>query len=147
MNLIRNLIGLIITITLLPICTKAFIYTSNIPFEYNEINDEIALYQLREQLIIAYDMNVSSDSLNFTYKNKAFSLSLVNNKLLLQPGTQIYLNDIDSLHFDVRNNCIYVCYERNNKQYERIIGKQEWFYIDDFSACDVFNDYCDTSQE
>ena len=147
MNLIRNLIGLIITITLLPICMQAFIYTSNISFDYNEINDEIALSQLREQLLIAYDMQVTNDELSFIYKNKNYKLSFVNNKLLLQPGTQIYLNDVDDLYFNILNECIYVCYERNNKQYERIIGKQEGIYIDDFSACDVFNDYCDTGQE
>lgn len=147
MNLIRNLIGLIITITLLPICMQAFVYTSNISFDYNEINDEIALSQLREQLLIAYDMQVTNDELSFIYKNKNYKLSFVNNKLLLQPGTQIYLNDVDDLYFNILNECIYVCYERNNKQYERIIGKQERIYIDDFSACDVFNDYCDTSQE
>lgn len=147
MNLIRNIIGLIITITLLPICIQAFIYTSNISFEYNEINDEISLSQLREQLLIAYDMDVSGDSISFIYKNKHFTLSLVNNKLLLQPGTQIYLNNVDNLYFDIKNNCIYVCYERKNKQYERIIGKQEWFYIDDFSACDVLDAECDISEE
>ena len=147
MNLIRNLIGLIISVTMLPICIEAFIFGSKIPFDYNEINDEIAMYQLREQLLISYDMNINSDELNFKYKNKNFKLSLVNRKLLLQPGSQMYLNDIDDLYFDVRNGCIYVCYERNNKQYERVISKQEGLYIDNFSACDVLADEFDCSEE
>lgn len=147
MNLIRNLIGLIITIILLPICVEAFIYTSNIPFDYEQINDEIALNQLRQNLLIAYDMDVDSNKVSFTYKNKDFHLSLVNGNLLLQPGTQIYLSDIDDLYFEVKNGCVYVCYERNNKQYERIICKQERIYIDDFSACDVLDSDCDSSQE
>lgn len=147
MNLIRNLIGLIITITMLPICIEAFTFISKIPFDYNEINDEIALEQLREQLLISYDMEISSDELDFIYKNKQFSLSLVNRKLLLQPGTQMYLNDVDSLYFDVKNGCIYVCYEKGNKQYERVLCKQERFHIDDFSDCDVLDNESDSSEE
>lgn len=147
MYLIRNLIGLIITITMLPICIEAFTFTSNIKFNYNEINDELALAQLREQMLIAYDMYVSSDQIDFTYKNKGFKLSLVNNKLILQPGAQIYLADIDDLRFETRNGCVYVIYERNDKTYERVICQQERLYIDDFSACDVLDDGTDCGEE
>ncbi len=147
MNLIRTLLGLIITCTMLPITVQAFRFTSNIKFEYNEINDEIALMQLREILLIAYDMNIYSDELNFRYKNKDFSLSLVNNKLLLQPGTQIFLNDVDNIVFKTKNDFIYIEYERNNETYERLIGKQEGLYIDDFSNCDVSDDVCDNCEE
>ena len=107
MMLIRNLLGLIITITMHPVCMEAFMYVSDIPFNYNEINDEIALSQLREQLLISYDMYVSSDELNFIYKNKNFKLSMVNNKMIMQPGTQISLNDIDNLNFEMYNECKY----------------------------------------
>ena len=122
-------------------------YTSKIEFDYNEINDELALYQLRETLLIAYDMHISNNQLNFIYKNKNFKLSLVNNKLIMQPGTQIYLNDINNLSFKTKHGCIYVIYERDNKKYERVISKQEGIYIDNFSDCDVFTDECDCSQE
>ena len=132
---------------MLPICIHAFKYTGDIKFEYNEINDEIALMQLREILLITYDMHVASDELNFIYKNKEFKLSLVNNKLLLQPGTQIFLNDIDNLSFKIKNSFIYVEYERDNKVYERLIGRQERFYIDDFSYCDVLDDERDSNEE
>lgn len=141
MNLIRNLLGLIITITMLPVCVKAFEYASNIKFDYNEINDEIALMQLRETLLITYDMQYSEKLLAFRYKNKDFTLKLVNNKLLLQPGTQIYLNDIDDLSFINKNNCIYVIYERDNKEYERVLCNAKGLYLDDFSDCDVLD--CD----
>ena len=147
MNLIRNLLGLIITITLLPICIQAFIYVSNIDFDYNEINDEISLFQLREQLLITYDMDVYDDELDFIYKDKDYKLSLVNGKLILQPGTQIYLNDIDDLCFSIKNDCVFINYSRGNKKYERILCKQERFYIDDFSDCDVLTDEYNTSEE
>lgn len=147
MNLIRNILGLIITITMLPICIEAFIFTSNIGFDYNQINDEIALCELREQLLISYDMEVNSNELRFIYKNKNYTLSMVNEKLLLQPGTQIYLNDIDDINFEVMNGCIYINYQRDNKEYEKILCKQEGLYINDFSGCDVLATECDSSEE
>ena len=147
MNLIRNLIGLIITITMLPICISAYNYTSSLKFDYNEINDEIALMQLRELMLITYDLDITDRQLSFRYKNKTFTLSLVNNKLILQPGTQIYLNDIDDLYFDTKNNCIYVIYERNNNIYERVLCCQQGLYLDDFSDCPIVTDESDTSEE
>lgn len=132
---------------MLPICIESFNYVSNIPFEYNEINDELGLCQLREQLLIAYDMRVSPNEINFIYKNKNFRLSLVNGKLLMQPGSQMYLNDVDDLYFDTRNNCVYACYKKKNKYYERIICKEEGLYINDFSNCDVLTDEHNSSEE
>ena len=146
MNLIRNLVGLMIIVSMLPLCSMAFSYTSRIPFEYNEVSDELALAELREILLIAYDMRVSYSSLDFLYQNKDFSLSLVNRKMLLQPGTQIYLNDIDELHFEERGTVIYVIYERNNRKYERAIGANKGIYLDRFSDCDVHDDVSDSSE-
>ena len=146
MNLIRNLIGLLIIVSMLPLCSMAFSYTSKIPFEYNEISDELALAELREILLIAYDMDVSYGSLDFIYQNKEFTLSMVNEKMLLQPGTQIYLNDIDDLHLENRSNTIYVIYERKNRKYERVIGTTKGIHLDEFSDCDVHDDVSDSSE-
>ena len=52
MNQIRNIIALIIVLSILPLSSLAFNYVANIEFEYNEINDELALVQLREYLLI-----------------------------------------------------------------------------------------------
>lgn len=138
--MIRTISGLIIVLTMLPLATMAFTHIANIDFTYNEINDEIALSQLRENLLLAYDLHSSRELISFVYKNADFRLSLVNRKLIMQPGTQIYLADIDDLYFEERNNNIYVVYERNNKQYERIITTRKGIYLDEFSDCDV-SDY------
>ena len=132
----RNLLALYIAVLLLPITLLTFRYVSNISFDYNEINDEIAMSQLRENLLFIYDLDFDSNHLSFRYKGKNYTLQEVNNKLLLQPGTQIYLNDIDYLYFKKENNCIYVVYSRNNKQYERVLCSQKGIYLDEFSDCD-----------
>lgn len=147
MNLIRNIIGLIITMAILPICVCAFIFVSKLTFDYDIINDEIALSQLRQTLLIAYDMEIEDDSISFRYKNNIFSLNYVNNKLIMQPGTQIILNNIDYVSFIEKDNCIYVNYERRNLEYESIISSAQGFYIDDFSDCDVLDIDDDSSQE
>ena len=147
MNLIRNLLALAVSTAMLPICMLAFRFTVDLPFDYDEICDELALSQLRETLLIAYDLQINDSSLDFICRNKDFSLSLVNGKMLLQPGTQIYLNDIDDLYFFSRNGCIYVAYERKGKTYERVLGSQKGIYIDEFSDCDVRDDSPDSSEE
>ncbi|MBQ2658578.1 MAG: hypothetical protein IJF87_08435 [Erysipelotrichaceae bacterium] len=147
MNLIRNLIGLIVTAALLPLFLLAFRYVTEIGFDYDQINDEIAISQLREQMLICYDLKFSRDVLRFRYKNDDFRLSLVNNMLLLQPGTQIYLNDVDSLYFEKRNGCIYVVYERDGKKYEQVIASEKGIHIDAFSLCDVSDRDDDLDEE
>lgn len=147
MNQIRNIIGVIILLAIVPLSSLSFNYISNIKFEYNEINDEIALSQLREYLLISYDIRNYNNHLNFIYKNKDFSLNLVNNKLLMQPGTQIILNDIDDLYFENRGNYIYVVYIRKTKTYERIIGMANGIYLDEFSDCFIDNDELDSFEE
>lgn len=147
MNQIRNIIGIIILITILPLSSLAFNYVSKIDFNYNEINDELALCQLREYLLISYDIKVNHYSLDFIYKNKNFNLNLVNNKLLMQPGTQIILNDIDDVYFERKGEYIYVVYTKNNETYERIIASTKGIYLDEFSDCFIDNDVSDSDQE
>ena len=135
MNLIRNLIGLIIAAILLPLFLMAFRYVTEIGFDYDQVNDEIAISQLREQMLISYDLKFTRNMLTFRYKNDDFRLSEVNGMLLLQPGTQIYLTNFDEVHFERKDGCIYVCYSRKGQHYERILCKQSGIHIDDFSDC------------
>lgn len=147
MNLIRNIVGLLIILSLLPLSALSFRYVADISFNYDEVNNEIAICQLRELLLIAYDIEISDSQLNFRYKNADYHLCLVNRKMLLQPGTQIYLNDIDDLHFFSKNDCIYISYEKDNKRYERVIASQTGIYLDDFSTCDVQPECSDSYQD
>jgi len=91
---------------------------------------------LRKILMLSYDLENNGDSLSFIYKNDDYELYQTNNRLILKPGTQIILNDIDSAEFINKNGCIYLIYETNGKTYERNIGKEEGIRLSDFS----FND-------
>ena len=135
MNSLRNIIALYISVLLLPIVLLIFTYSSNLDIDYGLLTDEIAINELRELLLITYDLKINEHHLNFIYQDKDFSLSLVNNKLLLQPGTVIYLNDIDNLYFYIKDNSIYMKYLRKGKEYERSLLKKESFYLNDFYDC------------
>ena len=74
-------------------------------------------------------------------------LAIINGRLILQPGTQIYLNDIDMLYFYERNNCICIHYERQNKSYDKVLASAERFHLDSFSACLLSDDESDRSEE
>ncbi len=147
MNMIRNIAGLMIILSLLPIAMEAFRFSAAIPFEYDEVFDELSLYQLRESLLISYDLQFSDSALYFSLHNKDFSLSKVNDKLIMQPGTQIFLSKVDSLYFEERNGVIYVCYRKDEKEYERALVSARGFYLDRFSDCDVRDDEPDRSEE
>lgn len=147
MNLIRLLLALIITMSVLPLSSMSLRYAADMTYDYNEINDEIALYQLREILMIAYEIEISPGMLSFVYQNNEFRLSLVNRKLILQPGTQIYLNDIDSLYFYENNDAIHLHYQRKNRSFDTVLCSSDRFYFDRFSACDVSDDEPDRLEE
>lgn len=143
----RNLVALYIVLLMLPLTLTVFNYVANVSFNYNEINDEIALNQLRNDLLFIYDLDYFYDELRFIYKDRKCSLKMRNNKLILSPGTQIYLYDVDDLYFVINNDCIYVNYERNNKQYKRVLCFAKGLYIDNFSSCDDNDTVFDTGEE
>lgn len=147
MNLIRLLLSFLIIINMLPLTYLSFSYISNISFDYSQIEDEIALMQLREILLIGYDFQIHGDSLTFIYQNKDFSLRQVNNRLLLQPGTQIFLDNVDDISFYSSNGIIYLDYEKNKRHFTTAITKEAGFYLDGFSDCLIDNSSDNRGQE
>lgn len=128
----RFLIALLITLSILPICSITVRLLANVNVDYNLVNNEMALMDLRRILLIAYDLNISDYELNFIYHNDNYCLRYINDKLVLSPGTQIYLNDIKEANFITKNGCLYLRYVTNdNKEYERNIGTEKGFHLDE----------------
>lgn len=138
---LRTIVALLITMSILPIAVDVISYASNLKYEYDLVNDEISLFQLRRILLIAYDVNNNGYSLDFIYHNDDYSLSLINNRLVLQPGYQMFLDNVDYLEFIEEGNAIYIEYEKNNKEYKTPIIKRNGIYLDDFlDTDDEFSD-------
>lgn len=135
--MVRTIVALLITLSILPLATSVFKFVGNYDFNYNLVNNELAISDLRRVMLIAYDIEVYEYQINFIYHNDNYSLSYVNDKLLLQPGSQIYLYDILQARFFIENNSIYVEYvDKYDKRYKRNIGKEKGIYINDFLDID-----------
>lgn len=79
------------------------------------VQDEAALSQMRRILMMSYQIDVTPDTLGYVYQMRDFSLSEVNGRLIIQPGTQLILADIETAWFEAENGIVYVYYERNGK--------------------------------
>lgn len=88
-----------------------------------ELQDQIALAQLRRIFLLSYEIQPSSDEIRFIYQQKEWNLSFTNDHLVLSPGTQIFLSKIDSCSFCEVNECLYIYYTRGLEQYEKILCK------------------------
>ena len=87
-----------------------------------DIEDEIALYQLRQLLLYASEIQYNEDELNFFYFEKEASLVLEKNRIVRKDGYVIYMEDIEKSYFTQKKDCFYISYEKNNKRKERFLG-------------------------
>ena len=87
------------------------------------IDDEVAIIQLRKTLLLSYDIENKGASLNYEYQHRNFTLSEVNNNLIIQPGTQIIIFGINNLSFYNSGNNIYIYYEKDGESFEKILCK------------------------
>ncbi len=133
----RSLIALLITLSILPIAVSILSYCANLKQDYDLLNSEIAFMDLRRIMLISYDIEINQYGINFIYQNKDYQVSLVNDKILLQPGTQIIVDKVKKCLFYEANDSIYLKYtDYDDNEYERNIGGAKRFYIDDFSFDD-----------
>ena len=86
------------------------------------VQDEIAISQLRRILNSAEDFQVSHAQLSFAYHEETCWLYCVNGHLILTPGTQIFLSEIDSAFFTQRGHEISVVWTRNHHEESRVIA-------------------------
>ncbi len=86
-----------------------------------EVQDEIALAQLRRILITGDDYVCSRQEVTFLYHSATVRLYTVNRRVILTPGTQIFLSDIDSAYFYLDNGLLYISYSRMDRTYERVL--------------------------
>ncbi len=76
------------------------------------VQDQISIAQLRRVLMISYDVFLQQDCLTYTYAYKEYVLSCKNGRLTQQPGTLIYLSEIEDAWFVQEQELIYLVYER-----------------------------------
>lgn len=121
--LVDFLLTLFITVSLLPIILSSIAVLSKGIVRNFQIQDMIATNQLRRVLAISYDLKIEDQTLYFQYQKKEMHLGLVNENIIIQPGTQIIYTNVDSCEFKCDDDVIIICYERNGNKYEEAIAK------------------------
>ena len=86
-----------------------------------EIQDEIALCQLRHILIVSDGFMVSPQEVRFVYHEEENVLRFVNRHLILSPGTQIFLSDISGIGFRESGGILMLKYTRDGRETERVL--------------------------
>lgn len=132
----RSVVAIIVIITILPLAVSIIKLTSSMKFDYDSVNDEISLLQLRKIMLISYDIDNYRDKLHFIYHGEDYELSLINGRLVLSPGYQVFLNNVDYVYFDQNNGALDLTYGRNGNEKKTFIYKEKGICIDDFSSLD-----------
>ena len=119
----QYLIALMIMVSLLPVSLSCALVLEKSKVYDARLQDEIALAQLRHILFVSDNFTVSGSELYFTYHDEECELDLVNSRLVMKPGTQIFLTDIDELHFQLNNDLLEIYYVRESESYARTLAK------------------------
>lgn len=98
--------------------------TRNVFKDRTPLQDQIALVQLRHYLAVAYDIELQPTMISFQRQQEEMRLRFVNQNLIIQPGTQIFLMDIESAMFYLENDSVILRYVRENQEYEVFLCKQ-----------------------
>ena len=115
------LIPLLTALMLVPLMTSCLGILGRSSGLSQDLQDEIALAQLRHVLIVSDEYAVSSYAVSCIYHDEPIRIEQVNRFLLVRPGTWIFLSDIDTCQFALENDCIVLYYSRKNSQFRRVL--------------------------
>jgi hypothetical protein len=108
-------------LTLLPVCAAGIRISAELLTFTEEVQDEVALAQLRNIMLTAYDIEFSEREISFVYQNRRMTLRQTNDHLILQPGTQIFFSAVDEVRFTLNDGLIFAVFERGNRTYEKAL--------------------------
>lgn len=115
------LISLFVVALMCPLMVSSIALVQNRKADIQSVQDEIAIAQLQRILIISDMYEIHGDELAFVNQERSMYLRKVNGNLIIQPGTQIFLVDVDDVQFSEENKLITLTYSRQGKEYERIL--------------------------
>ena len=122
MILEQMLISVAVLLMLAPVINLMLFLELRMAAFDEEIQDEIALAQLRRILNVSEEIQTSGSRLTFMYHGEPQQLYTVNSHLILTPGTQIFLSEIDSAAFRTSGNETLITYRRNGHEETRILA-------------------------
>ncbi len=122
--LVEVLVAILTVCICIPIMVSVISLMRTSLKDRTSLQDQIALVQLRRYLAVAYDIELLPSSLTFRRQNEEMRLSVVNQNLIVQPGTQMFLMDIEAGLFYLEGDSVMLRYVRNHHEYEVYLCKQ-----------------------
>ena len=122
--LIEVLVAILTVCICIPIMVSVISLMHTSLKDRTSLQDQIALIQLRRYLAVAYDIELLPSSLTFQRQQEEMRLSVVNQNLIVQPGTQMFLMDIEAALFYLEGDSVMLRYVRDNQEYEVFLCKQ-----------------------
>ena len=116
------LVALIIMLMMFPFIASSFGVISYFKNFDTNLRDMLAIENLKRRMTLIEDVIYDNNSIEFKRFDKVWNLNYKNNKLYLSPGYQLYLDNIDSLHFEIDHNSLYINYVKDNKNFRRAIA-------------------------
>lgn len=88
------------------------------------MQDEISLVQLRRVLNVCYDKQIEDSTLLCSYEDKEVEFRYNGDYLYMTEGTWIFLNDLDTVYWQIREGLLILYYGRDEKVRKVVIGYQ-----------------------
>jgi len=120
-TLIECLIALMILCLASSLYFTAIKNVHDLKIDTDRLQDINGIHQLALSLALATDMEVSSDQIAYYYKDESFVISLVNHRLMIQPGTNILLLNIETIEFIQEDEQVILLYTRDDQEMRRVI--------------------------
>ena len=122
--LVEVLVAILTVCICIPILVSVISLMRTSLKDRTSLQDQIALVQLRRYLAVAYDIELLPSSLTFQRQHEEMRLSVVTQNLIVQPGTQMFLMDIEAALFYLEEDSVMLRYVRNHQEYEVYLCKQ-----------------------
>ena len=122
--LVEVLVAILTVCICIPILVNVISLMRTSLKDRTSLQDQIALVQLRRYLAVAYDIELLPSCLTFQRQHEEMRLSVVNQNLIVQPGTQMFLMDIEAALFYLEEDSVMLRYVRNHQEYEVYLCKQ-----------------------
>ena len=120
--LIDLLLGLWIVTLFLPLIPAMVSLLSRQDWLMRSAQDQIQLEQLRRLLLAGGPVEVGADQLSFYAEGQSRRLVQNGNWLLVQPGTWIFFDQVEAVHFQRRQSQIWMRLTSGGREWEAVIG-------------------------
>ena len=117
------LLSLVIMLMLLPIVISSLKIISHYEINDERIQDEIAIAQLRDKMLLGMDFRVTPTILEYRIGEENWQLIYQNERVYLAPGYQLFLDNVESCLFKQTGNTLFIEYQKDGVTYVYALGK------------------------